>query len=155
MLLSTTVRLLLVEIFFLASVSPAERLFANVWHMDNTTRFELAVKGLKVFTEREGHCRVPAVFVEVVDGHEVPLGAWVGYMRQRYKKQQLSDYRIKMLESVPDWQWGPLSPGPSVNKGRNVQIIEMHKSGKSLRAIADVFELSRQRVHQIVQNKNQ
>lgn len=123
--------------------------------MDNFTRFELALEGLGNFTAREGHCRVPAVFIELVDGHEVPLGAWVGYMRQRYKKKQLSEYRIKMLEMVPDWQWGPLSPGPSVNKGRNVEILEMHRSGKSLRIIADMFELSRQRVHQIVQNKEQ
>lgn len=121
--------------------------------MDNYTRFELAIKGLEIFTSREGHCRVPAVFVENVDGHEVPLGAWVGYMRQRRKKGELSPERIARLEQIPDWQWGPLSPGPSTNQNRNMEILELHKSGKSLRAIADIFELSRQRVHQIVRNK--
>ena len=121
--------------------------------MDNNTRFELAIKSLGIFTSREGHCRVPAVFIENVDGREVPLGAWVGYMRQRYKRGELSAERIARLEQVQDWQWGPLSPGPSTNQSRNLKILELHRSGKSLRAIADVFELSRQRVHQIVQNR--
>ncbi|NQW58822.1 MAG: Helicase associated domain protein [Polynucleobacter sp.] len=110
---------------------------------------------MEIYTVREGHCRVPAVFVERVDGNEVPLGAWVGYMRQRYRKNELSPERIACLEQILDWQWGPLSPGPSTNQNRNLKILELRESGESLRAIADVFELSRQRVHQIVQNKEQ
>lgn len=118
--------------------------------MDNITRFELTLKALNSFGEREGHLRVPAVHTEFVEGTEVPLGAWVGYLRQRRRKGQLAPARIASLESLNGWQWGPLRPGPSTNSDRNVLIMELHSSGKSLRQIADQFDLSRQRVHQIV-----
>lgn len=128
-------------------------IFAIVLTMNNITRFKLAIHGLEVFVKREGHCRVPAVFVEIIDGQEIPLGAWVGYMRQRYKTGQLSPERIARLELIPDWQWGPLPPGAATDVSRNMKIVELYGDGKSLRAIADTFELSRQRVHQIVNNK--
>jgi len=118
--------------------------------MDNITRFELTLKALNSFGEREGHLRVPAIHTEFIGEVEVPLGAWVGYLRQRRRKGQLSSARVASLESLSGWQWGPLRPGPSTNSDRNVRIMELHSSGKSLRQIADEFDLSRQRVHQIV-----
>lgn len=118
--------------------------------MDNVTRFNLTVTALNNFVDREGHCRVPAAHVEVVDGAPLPLGSWVGYLRQRRRKGQLSRDKIEKLESIRDWQWGPLRPGPQTNSDRNSKILDLHRGGKSLRFIADEFELSRQRVHQIV-----
>lgn len=118
--------------------------------MDNITRFELTLKALNSFGEREGHLRVPAAHTEFIGELEVPLGSWVGYLRQRRRKGQLAPARIAVLESLSGWQWGPLRPGPSTNSDRNVLIMELHGSGKSLRQIADQFDLSRQRVHQIV-----
>ena len=119
--------------------------------MDNITRFDLTVTAINNFRAREGHCFIPAVHVEYIDDIAVPLGSWVGYVRQRRRKGQLSAAKIQKLESIPGWQWGPLRPGPATNADRNVRIIDLHRSGKSLRFIADEFDLSRQRVHQIVQ----
>lgn len=122
--------------------------------MDNNTRFKLYVRALTQFSERFGHTRIPAVHVEIVDGREVNLGAWVGYMRQRYKKTQISAEKIEELNSLPGWTWGPLKPGPATNYDRNTEIITMRGSGLTLREIADSYDLSRQRVHQIVKKTN-
>lgn len=119
--------------------------------MDNFTRFNMTLTAINNFRLREGHCFIPATHVEDVDGFSAPLGAWVGYVRQRRRKGQLSKEKIEKLESIPGWQWGPLRPGPATNVDRNSRIIDLHRSGKSLRFIADEFDLSRQRVHQIVQ----
>ena len=122
--------------------------------MDNNTRFTLYVRALRQFSERTGHCRVPAVHVEIVDGSEVALGAWVGYTRQRYRKAQLPESRIAELNTIHGWSWGPLKPGPATDKNRNSEIHQLRAAGHSLRQIADRFDLSRQRVHQIVKKSN-
>ena len=108
------------------------------------------LEALKQFNLREGHCLVPAIHIEILEGKEIFLGAWIGYVRQRKKKNQLSENRISELESIQGWQWGPLRPGPATDKNRNNNILEMRAAGHSLRQIADEFELSRQRIHQIV-----
>jgi DNA-binding NarL/FixJ family response regulator len=118
--------------------------------MDNNTRFNTYIQALQQFSSREGHCNVPAVHTEIVDGKEITLGAWVGYVRQRRRKNQLSDNRASELQAVSGWQWGPLKPGPATDADRNQQILQMRAAGSSLRQIADQFDLSRQRVHQIV-----
>lgn len=120
--------------------------------MDNTTRFNQYVNALKQFSAREGHCNVPAIHVEIFEETEITLGAWVGYVRQRYRKNQLSDERAAALQGIPGWQWGPLKPGPATDGNRNSEIHQMRAAGHSLRQIADKFDLSRQRVHQIVKN---
>lgn len=93
---------------------------------------------------------MPAIHIEIFEGKEIFLGAWVGYARQRKKKNQLSEKRIIELEELPGWNWGPLRPGPATDKNRNKNILDMRAAGKSLRQIADEFDLSRQRIHQIV-----
>lgn len=122
--------------------------------MDNNTRFKLYTRALNQFAERTGHTRTPAVHVEIVDGREINLGAWVGYMRQRAKKCQLPTEKMRDLESLKGWEWGPLKPGPATNHDRNSQIIQMRSDGLTLREIADSYDLSRQRVHQIVKKTN-
>ena len=124
----------------------------NILSMDNTTRFNAYIKALQQFSTREGHCNVPAVHVENVDGTDITLGAWVGYVRQRRRKNQLSDDRAAAIQAVSGWQWGPLKPGPATDSSRNSEILQMRAAGSSLRQIADKFDLSRQRVHQIVKN---
>jgi hypothetical protein len=126
------------------------QVYVIVLFMDNITRFNLAIAGLTQFVEREGHCRVPATHTETVNDTTVPLGSWVGYFRQRHRKGHLPVDKAQKLEQIRDWQWGPLRPGPATNTGRNVKILDLHRGGKSLRFIADEFDLSRQRVHQIV-----
>jgi DNA-binding NarL/FixJ family response regulator len=120
--------------------------------MDNTTRFNAYIKALSQFAAREGHCNVPAIHTEIVENNDVTLGAWVGYVRQRRRKNQLSEERAAAIQAVSGWQWGPLKPGPATNTDRNSEILQMRAAGSSLRQIADKFDLSRQRVHQIVKN---
>lgn len=120
--------------------------------MDNITRFNTYIKALSQFSAREGDCNVPAVHIEIVDNNDVTLGAWVGYVRQRRRKNQLSDERAAAIQAINGWQWGPLKPGPSTDSNRNSEILQMRAAGSSLRQIADKFDLSRQRVHQIVKN---
>lgn len=93
---------------------------------------------------------MPAAHIEKIEENEINLGAWAGYTRQRYRKNQLSQERVVELTNVPGWVWGPLRPGPATDINRNNRILEMRAAGKSLRQIADEFDLSRQRVHQIV-----
>lgn len=112
------------------------------------------ISALQQFSSREGHCQVPAIHIEILDGKEVALGSWVGYARQRKRKNQLSDKKATELEQVPGWQWGPLKPGPATDKNRNQDILQMRARGASLRQIADEFDLSRQRIHQIVKNSD-
>ena len=116
------------------------------------TRFNTYIKALSQFAQREGHCNVPAIHTEIVDNSDVTLGAWVGYVRQRRRKNQLSEERASAIQAVSGWQWGPLKPGPATDANRNSEILQMRAAGSSLRQIADKFDLSRQRVHQIVKN---
>jgi DNA-binding NarL/FixJ family response regulator len=122
--------------------------------MDNNTRFNIYTKAIQQFISREGHARVPAIHVEIVDGKEVRVGAWVGYIRQRAKKGILSAEKRAALDAIPGWQWGPLKPGPATNHSRNSEILSLREKGMTLRQIADSFDLSRQRVHQIVKKAN-
>lgn len=118
--------------------------------MDNLTRFNRYVHALQQYIKREGHGLVPANHVELLDAETINLGAWVGYMRQRKKNQQLPQDRIDILSAVPEWNWGPLKPGPATKNNRNNEIAQLRRNGLSLAQIADQFQLSRQRVHQIV-----
>lgn len=107
-------------------------------------------KALIQFSSREGHCRVPAIHVEILEGKEISLGAWVGYTRQRYKRGNLPEDKIEKMNTLPGWEWGPLKPGPATDHNRNSQIFKLREDGESLRQIADKFDLSRQRIHQII-----
>ena len=66
--------------------------------MDNSSRFEMYKDAIIEFSKREGHCLIPAVHVEVINGKEIFLGAWVGYARQRKKKNQISGSRALELK---------------------------------------------------------
>jgi DNA-binding CsgD family transcriptional regulator len=55
-----------------------------------------------------------------------------------------------LLAGLPGWEWGPLPPGPASKDNRDQEILELRKSGLSLQQIADRYNISRQRVHQIV-----
>lgn len=105
---------------------------------------------LDSFVAREGHALVPAKHVEVIDGREFGLGSWVSYVRTRYRNDALVPKRVDTMESYPGWQWGPLRPGPKPDSSRDEAIRDMRQRGMSLQEIGNEFELSRQRIHQIV-----
>jgi DNA-binding NarL/FixJ family response regulator len=118
--------------------------------MDNNTKFTMYVQALEQYVSKFGHSRIPTSHIEDLENQKINLGAWAGYVRQRYRKNQLSQNRISVLEATAGWQWGPFQPGPATDSVRNEVIRELRIQGKSLREIADEFDLSRQRVHQIV-----
>ena len=141
--------------------------------MDNDLRFQWYVVALKQYAEREGHCRVPALHVAVLEGMEVKLGSFVSYQRQRRRRLEdaishLRDVtetsafsrlsqtydkfveRKEVLETVPGWEWGPLRPGPASKAVRNDEIQDAYHSGTQVKTLADRYDLSRQRIHQIV-----
>jgi hypothetical protein len=119
--------------------------------MDNTAKFNLYTRALEQYIQKNGNSKIPAAHIEELENQKINLGAWAGYVRQRYRKNQLSESRIQALQSINGWEWGPFQPGPATDLGRNEQIRLMRFEKKmSLREIADEFDLSRQRVHQII-----
>ena len=141
--------------------------------LDNDLRFKWYVAALNQYRGREGHCRVPALHTETLEGMEVKLGSFVSYTRQRRKKilvaqdeasssgnaQDIEKARIAalkfapraaVLQEVSGWEWGPLSPGPTSKTNRNRSIKGEYQAGASVKSIADKHDLSRQRVHQII-----
>lgn len=122
--------------------------------MDHNTRWNLHITALRDFSAANGHARVPAGYVTTLDPNGTPigLGAWVSYIRMRRRKGVLSPERIAELEQISGWEWGPLRPGPKTDRRRNDEIVNLRRSERmSLQQIADRYNLSRQRVHQIVQ----
>ena len=118
--------------------------------MDNASRFNQYVEALQQYISREGHALVPAHHKEILNNRTITLGTWVSYMRQRNKATKLPENQKNVLDSIPQWNWGPLSPGPKPQMSRNTEIAMKSINGKSLTQLADQYNLSRQRVHQIV-----
>ena len=125
-------------------------LSTNIQNMDNNTRFNRYHQALQQYITREGNALVPATHIEKIDNEAMTLGAWVGYMRQRYKNGKLNQDRIDSLNSITGWTWGPLKPGPATKTLRNDDITKLRSTGLSLSQIADQYNLSRQRIHQII-----
>lgn len=125
-------------------------MFATVSGMDNTTKFNIYIGALEQYIRRENNSKIPAAHIEEFENQKINLGAWAGYIRQRYRKGQLAAARVSRLEEIANWQWGPFQPGPATDAARNEKIKIMRVEGRSLREIADEFDLSRQRVHQII-----
>lgn len=123
--------------------------------MDHSTRWNTYLSALNDYVAANGHALVPAGYKHTTEtGETVNLGAWVGYIRQRYRSGALPQSRIDTLQQYPGWAWGPLRPGPRTNEERNSEILELRlQQGLSLQKIADRYGLTRQRVHQIVRTK--
>lgn len=112
-------------------------------------RWARNLAALDSFVAREGHARVPAAHVERLGDDSVPLGPWVGYVRQRYRHGNLSPDRAAECAARQGWEWGPLRPGPSADANRNTEIRVLRSQGWTLRSLAERFNLSRQRIYQI------
>jgi DNA-binding NarL/FixJ family response regulator len=124
----------------------------EISRIDNATRWQTHITALQQFVARTGSARVPSSHTEIVEGRNIALGAWVGYMRQRNRTGLLSNERKATLESISGWTWGPLRPGPATNTERDENILVLRAEGLSLETIASKFGISRQRVHQIARS---
>jgi hypothetical protein len=119
--------------------------------MTNNERWEEHVAALSRYVARTGNARVQSTHVETTGGGgTINLGAWVTYVRQRYRAGHLSVERAQQLSAFEGWEWGPLQPGPAPDAIRNTEILALRSSGASLQKIGDRYGLSRQRIHQIV-----
>ena len=65
-------------------------------------QWNLGYEQLKKYAKREGHTRVPRG-LKTKGG--LTLGIWVGTQRSVYKKNKLSQDRIRLLEEIGfEWQ---------------------------------------------------
>jgi superfamily II DNA or RNA helicase len=73
------------------------------WSWDVTfDKWEEGFAKLQEFSDREGHCRVPATY-STGDGYS--LGAWV--KTQRTARETMDSNRSQRLHALPDWSWDP------------------------------------------------
>jgi predicted helicase len=63
-------------------------------------QWEEGFSHLKQFSEREGHCRVPAKY-KTEDGYR--LGVWIS--KQRARKDKMNAVRRQRLKALPGWVW--------------------------------------------------
>jgi hypothetical protein len=66
-------------------------------------RFEEGLVALRAFVRREGHALVPHAHRE----GRVKLGFWVAVRRREHLEGRMSRERVRALESLPGWSWGP------------------------------------------------
>tara|TARA_B100000902_G_scaffold376591_1_gene407849 strand:- start:2135 stop:2515 length:381 start_codon:yes stop_codon:yes gene_type:complete len=122
--------------------------------MNHEERWTIYYEALKTYQQRYGDALVPTGHLEFLDnGAEINLGHWVSYMRTRYRQGLLSQRRIKLLEKVPSWTWGPVRPGPKSKNiviDRNNKIKIAYEKGASASALAREYSLSRQWIYQII-----
>lgn len=118
--------------------------------ISRTDRWQYRFDALKQYVDRTKTSLVPATQVEIYQGKNVALGAWVAYNRQQYRAGELSVVRQREFESLVGWHWDKQKPGRRYDKKRDAEITQRYKSGERVGVIADSYNLSRQRVHQIV-----
>lgn len=113
-------------------------------------RWQYRFDALVQYTNRTGTSIVPATQVEVYEGKNVALGVWVAYNRQQYRLGELSVNRQRAFEQLAGWHWRKQKPGRRYDLNRDAEIAKRYRSGERVGEIASNYNLSRQRVHQIV-----
>lgn len=119
-----------------------------------TNRWQFRFNALLQYTNRTGTSLVPATQVELYEGTNVAIGSWVANNRQQYRTGALPIERQQLLETLTNWTWSKQKPGRRYDTDRDVQIENLHKRGVRVGIIAVEFNLSRQRVHQIIKRKS-
>jgi len=119
-----------------------------------TDRWQYRFNALQQYTNRSGSSLVPATHIEVYEGKNVAVGAWVAYNRQQYRTGTLPEARKQTLETLTGWRWDKQKPGRRYDTNRDAEILSLHKDGVRVGVIAVEFNLSRQRVHQILKRKS-
>lgn len=113
-------------------------------------RFTQRLDALRAYTARTGTSDVPLAHIETTSGGPVNLGQWVAYQKARYRNGQLPAERVAPFEQLPGWNWQPRPSGPKPRLDRNTEIRDLRACGHTLDAIAERYDISRQRVHQIL-----
>jgi len=81
-------------------------------------KFEKGLMALFQFLVRESHIEIPEGHTETIEYRDDPeddpefvdvnLNEWINNRKWEYSMNSLFDYRIKMLEDVPGWNWEPV-----------------------------------------------
>jgi len=87
-------------------------------HDADEPKFEKGLMALFQFLVREGHIEIPEDHTETIEYRDDPeddpefvdvrLNEWINNRKWEYSMNSLFDYRIKMLEDVPGWNWEPI-----------------------------------------------
>jgi len=125
---------------------------ANVKFMtiSRDTRWGIRFGALRQYTQRTGTSLVPVLHVELYEGTNVALGAWVAYNRQQQRAGELSDDRQTQLATLAGWHAEKRRPGRHYDTSRDREIVRLRADGSLIAEIATNYSLSRQRVHQIL-----
>ena len=126
----------------------------EVMRTSRTDRWQLRFDALRQYTNRTGTSLVPATQVELYEGKNVAIGSWVANNRQHYRTGVLPLERQQLLETLTGWTWNKQKPGRRYDTNRDADIISRHTNGERVGSIAIEFNLSRQRVHQILKRKS-
>ena len=118
--------------------------------MKKSNRWNRNFEALKNFEKDFGHTKVPASFKIKKNGVLISLGTWVAYVRTKHRRGLLSTDEITYFEQLAGWSWNPKKTGPVKNLKREEEIQNARKSGILPQEIDDRFNISRQRVHQIL-----
>ena len=78
----------------------------DVWLVERTTAsWEFFFGLLQSYVQREGHGRVPRLYL---DSDRYRLGQWVHVQRWEYQRGTLAAERRHQLEALPGWTWNPV-----------------------------------------------
>ncbi len=116
----------------------------------HNTRWNRNFDALKTYEKDFGHTKVPANFKIKKDGVLINLGTWVAYIRTKHRQGLLTAEEIDCFEQLLGWSWNPKKTGPIRDFKRDKEIQDARESGVLPQQIADRFNISRQRVHQIL-----
>ena len=133
--------------------TPVRSTNVGTMRTSRTDRWQYRFNALQQYTNRSGSSLVPATHIEVYEGKNVAVGAWVAYNRQQYRTGTLPEARKQTLETLTGWRWDKQKPGRRYDIRRDADILLRHAGGERVGLLAEQFSLSRQRVHQIIKKK--
>ncbi len=111
--------------FVLEQVMEIKEMFAQIeGRLEGS--WDLYIKALKQYKEREGDCDVPTDHVEIVDGVGVKLGYWVGDMRKAKKGIK---YRILTEEMISQ-----------LNQLNFIWDVYKYRFENNIKAVAEYYE---------------
>jgi hypothetical protein len=117
-------------------------------------RWQNNLYALQQFVAREGTSMIGSTCVEVYQGEKVAIGSWVAHTRKQYRSGLLSDARQRELQAVNGWVWSKRKPGRRYDISRDSEMVALYSQGTRVCDLAQQFNLSRQRVHQILRASN-
>ena len=90
--------------------------------------------------------------------HSPAISRWISEIRAKRDKMELSAESIEVIdlacrERGVEFDWTRQKPGPKPDRERDQAIFALREQGQSLRAIGEQFDISRQRVFQILNDR--